>query len=309
MPTRMVRATGLVAVLGMLGVAGWMLAPPREAMRGHTTSGTARAPVAPRALIRMPGTPEERRLALRNRLYEELQPVRLEQCAMERVGEAQDGGYLLCANLLDVEAGYSYGINNYDGWGCGIATQYEVPVHQYDCFDTRAPQCATGTTRFHAECIGGEASTDADGRRFDTLAAQLRRNGDASRRVVVKMDVEGAEWESLLATPREVLERIDQLTLELHEKSVDLWTYYLVVMKLKDVFHIVNLHFNNYACRPGLDPFPSWAYEVLLVNKRFGEASRDTSPVLRPHPLDTPNDPRTPDCQYVAQGVGARPGP
>ena len=244
---------------------------------------------------------------LRERLYQEVQPVRLANCTLERFGEPNDGGYLMCGNLLDVEAGYSYGINNYDGWGCRIATQFRVPVHQYDCFDTRVPRCATGTTRFHPECIAGKAFADADGRPFDTLAAQLARNGDDGRRVVVKIDVEGAEWDSLLETPRSVLERIDQLALEFHGVDKDTWKYYLVVTKLKDVFHIVHLHFNNHGCKPGLEPFPSFAYEALLVNKRLGVLSADTTPVLRPHALDTPSNPKLPDCQYVGDGPGARP--
>ena len=68
----------------------------------------------------------------------------------KRIGEAHDGGYVMCANLLDAEAGYSYGISNYDGWGCGVSTGLGVPVHQYDCFDQRAPRCDGGQTQFHA---------------------------------------------------------------------------------------------------------------------------------------------------------------
>ena len=90
--------------------------------------------------------------AVRDMLWQSLQPVTLDGCRLERYG-----GYLLCGNLLtDVRAGYSYGISGYDGWGCQVSTALRVPVHQYDCFDTRAPGCAGGATEFHAECIGRE---------------------------------------------------------------------------------------------------------------------------------------------------------
>ena len=36
-----------------------------------------------------------------------------------------------------------------------------------------------GETQFHAECIAASSSVDADGRRFDSLASQIARNGDA----------------------------------------------------------------------------------------------------------------------------------
>src|SRR5438876_4320051 len=48
----------------------------------------------------------------REALFETLQPVALSNCRLERFGEAYDGGYLMCGNLLEnVEAGYSYGID------------------------------------------------------------------------------------------------------------------------------------------------------------------------------------------------------
>jgi hypothetical protein len=127
----------------------------------------------------------------------------------------------------------------------------------------------------------------------------VSRNGDAGRRLVVKMDVEGAEWNSLLATPPELLDQIDQLTIEMHDLSADVWTQHLVVAKLREHFHIAHLHFNNFACKPGREPFPAWAWEVLLVNKRIARLSADKSPIVRPHPLDAPNDPRSPDCPYA----------
>ena len=60
------------------------------------------------------------------------------------------------------------------------------------------------------------AQRDAEGRLFDSLQSQFGKNGDADKHVVVKMDVEGAEWETILETPDEVLDRIDQMVFEFH---------------------------------------------------------------------------------------------
>jgi hypothetical protein len=238
--------------------------------------------------------------AIRDQIYADLQPVRLAGCTLERIGEKNDGGYVMCGNLLESEVGYSYGISNYDGWGCGISTQLAIAVHQYDCFDQRAPVCDSGRTQFHPECIAATPSVDAKGRRFDSLANQLARNGDAARRLVVKMDVEGAEWKSLLETPPEVLSRIDQLAIELHANAADVWTQHLLIAKLKEQFHVAHLHFNNFGCMSQHRPMPSYAWEVLFVNKRLASPSADTTPVARPGPLDAPNNPTAPDCQYDA---------
>ena len=128
----------------------------------------------------------------REALLDMLQPVAISNCQMERFGESHDGGYLMCGNLLgDVQSGYSYGISGYDKWGCDISTKFKLPVHQYDCFDTVQPACPDGTTVFHAECVS-PMTRSTEGRVFDTLTNQLTKNGDRSKRIVLKIDVEGA---------------------------------------------------------------------------------------------------------------------
>jgi hypothetical protein len=231
---------------------------------------------------------------LRQMLFSLLQPVRLANCTLERFGEAHDGGYLMCANLLaSVEAGYSYGISGYDQWGCDVSRKFNVRVHQYDCFDTRQPACPGGDMLFHAECVGTVAAEE-DGRPFDTLASQITRNGDSERRLVVKVDVEGAEWDSFVLAPDWVFERIDQLVVEFH--GVESERFIAAVQRLTRFFHVAHVHFNNFSCDPRLTPFPAWAYEVLFVSKKLGVVDPSgTTP--GPHRLDSPNNPNAPDCQ------------
>ena len=245
-------------------------------------------------------------------LYDELQPIRLSNCELERFGEPNDGGYLVCGNLLGaVEGAYSYGISGYDQWGCDISSRLHVTTHEYDCFDTHAPTCPSGALTFHGECVGG-SSVEVDGRRFDTVERQIGKNGDGGKRLVVKMDVEGAEWESLRQTSDAVLDRIDQLIVEFHHpddsRAIEL------TKKLTRLFYVAHLHFNNYSCGDDTrwrsfpawaygvlvtnrHPFPAWAYEVLLVNKRVGVPAPG-APVVRPDPKDAPNNPGAADCQY-----------
>jgi hypothetical protein len=234
-------------------------------------------------------------------LFDALRPVALAKCRLERFGEANDGGYALCANLLaGAQAGYSYGINGYDKWGCDVSTRLKVPVHQYDCFNTEVPRCRRGTTFFHSECVGASLQMD-DGRLFDSIDAQLTRNGDTGRHVVMKMDVEGAEWESLAAAPDAVLERIDQLAIEMHGVTEEL--FLTVVQRLKRFFHVAHVHFNNFACKPGLEPFPAWAYEVLLVSRRLDEEdpSRTAGGLL---PIDARNNLEVADCPAATTNPG-----
>jgi hypothetical protein len=239
-------------------------------------------------------------------LFELLQPVALANCRLQRFGEANDGGYLLCGNLLSgVESGYSYGISGYDKWGCDVSSTLGVPVHQYDCFDLTQPVCPGGKTVFHPECVGDTAAT-IDGRPFDTIESQFSKNGDSAKHVVLKIDVEGAEWDSLLATPDAVLQRIDQMAVEFHwELDNSRWIqqerYNRLVRRLKEFFEIAHIHFNNASCLEELDPFPAWAYEVLFVSKRLAVID-PSGTAAGLHPLDAPNNPLFEDCQPQPPG-------
>jgi hypothetical protein len=231
---------------------------------------------------------------VRRRLFDLLRPVTITNCQLERFGEANDGGYLLCGNLLSaVRSAYSYGIAGHDGWGCQISRKFKVPVHQYDCFDTRKPECPGGHAIFHPECVGPEKAT-IEGRPFDSIERQIAANGDADKSIVLKIDVEGAEWESFLATPQGVFDRIEQIAVEFHGVSYP--RFVAAVEKLRQTFHVAHFHINNYSCRGGIEPFPAWAYEVLFVNKRIG-VTDGTAASPGPHPLDAPNHPTAPDCQ------------
>jgi hypothetical protein len=231
---------------------------------------------------------------LREQLLAELQPVVLQNCSMQRFGSANDGGYLMCGNLLgNVQSAYSYGIGPTDDWGCAISERLGVDVHQYDCFNPPDAACARGRSIFHDECIGPRAER-IDARRFDTLTAQIARNGDAGRTLVLKIDVEGAELTSLMATPDRVLDRIDQLAMEIHGTD---GRFLALVRRLKRRFHLVHLHYNNQACSVRFKPLPAWAYQVLFVNKRIGirDAARPVAPL--PHALDAPDFAQGKDCQ------------
>jgi hypothetical protein len=233
----------------------------------------------------------------RQQLLNELRPVALQNCTMQRIGSPNDGGYLMCGNLLgNVQSGYSYGIGVVDDWGCQISQNYGVTVHQYDCFVPPLEACPSGRAVFHDECIGPSAAT-IESRNFDTLMHHIAKNGDTGKTLVVKIDVEGAELASLLATPDRVLARIDQLAMEIHGADRH---FLKLVRKLKRTFHVAHLHFNNQACAARYSPLPAWAYQVLLVNKRIGVIDRSKPAPTLPHPLDAPDYSVGRDCQALA---------
>src|SRR5215467_4501477 len=150
-----------------------------------------------------------------------------------------------------------------------------------------------GCSEIPRGCVGDKKET-VDGRVFDTVANQLFNNGDASKRIVMKMDVEGAEWDSFLAVPDNVFQKIDQLLVEFHEIKGTLEQKQRVVQKLRQFFEVVHIHYNNGTCNAGYEPFPSFAYEVLFVNKRLAVVD-PARRVVGPHQLDAPNLPSESD--------------
>jgi len=253
------------------------------------------------ALFRRTVVAPRRAEMIRTELLAEIQPVRITNCELQRFGEPHDGGYALCGNLLGgVKAGYSYGISGYDGWGCEVSKRLRIRVHQYDCFDLREPSCPGGDTTFHGECIGTVKETQ-DGRPFDTLSNQFARNGHASTPLVMKIDVEGAEWDAFLLAPDSALSQIDQLAVEFH--GVNEAKYVETIRRLKQFFYVAHIHFNNFSCDRSLAPFPAWAFEMLLVNKRV--AMSDGSPAPAATDVDAPNNASAADCQ-VAAAAAAR---
>jgi hypothetical protein len=115
----------------------------------------------------------------------------------------------------------------------------------------------------------------------------------------MKIDIEGAEWDSLEATPDDVLDRIDQLAIELHGIKEE--KFLTVVRRLKRFFHVAHLHINNFSCKEGLEPFPGWAYEVLFVNRKLDDEDPSRT-AGGPLPIDARNNTAVPDCQPAAKG-------
>src|SRR5947208_7726652 len=100
---------------------------------------------------------EARRRRLRETILAELQPVALKNCTLQRFGSTNDGGYLMCENLIEpIDAAYSYGVGRNDDWGCEVSRRYHVPVHQYVHFGSARPICNGGPCVFHHGAVGAE---------------------------------------------------------------------------------------------------------------------------------------------------------
>jgi hypothetical protein len=172
-----------------------------------------------------------------------------------------------------------------------------VIVHQYDCFDPTRPVCGGGQQDFHDECVAAKPET-IDSRFYDSVANQIQKNADTGNALIVKMDVEGAELDSLGAMPDELLDKIDQLVMELHAADE---RYLKLVKRLKRTFVPIHLHFNNSRCTTQFKPFPSFVYEVSFVNKRLAVVDPNGPRPTLPRALDERNTLFHVDCQTLVE--------
>jgi len=147
---------------------------------------------------------------------------------------------------------------------------------------------------FHNECVDNRSGYRRS-HLFDTLENQIRKNGDTGRRLIIKMDIEGAEWDSLLAAPEELLASIPQITMEMHgfddPKIVE------VLRKLKRNFYLVNLHFNKLVVYAEGRATPSMGVSGAMgkqADRRCRSGGTLPAPMSQ---LNAPDSPTWPDCQ------------
>ena len=137
----------------------------------------------------------------------------------------------------------------------------------------------------------------------DTIENQINENGDTGKRLLLQMDVEGAEWDTLIHTPNSVLGLFDQIVIEVHglasdvSKPLDGGELYEVVMdkkikvlrKINALFYLYHVHANTEGGLYYIDWFkvPD-VLELTFVNKKVVKDA-EYSKVIFPTEFDRPN--------------------
>jgi len=219
----------------------------------------------------------------------------------ERIGEYNDGGYVMCTDGLDkgLVGAYSYGISGYDGWGMGIAKKYGVPLEEYDCTNLQEPSVCWGcTVHFHGECILPAHGSPKP--LYKKLAQQLQESGNGQakdRSLLLKIDVESAEWDVFGEEPVENMRKFREIVVEYHwlNQVHDHDRYLAAVKKIEQAgFAVTHLHGNNFG--GGLQQFGEYkipnVLEVTYIQKPAQGCAANIPYRLS---LDTPNNANNPE--------------
>jgi hypothetical protein len=210
-----------------------------------------------------------------------------------RLGGAHDGGYVLVESLLRGGIAYSFGVGDDVSWDLAMADR-GYQVYLYDNTIDALPVAHPG---FHFSKIGlcAAGASAVDLRSLEELLAQNGHLG--GRDMVLKIDIEGAEWTVLETLPRTVLQGFSQIVIEFHSLGVLNAMYDRIVAALRalrEEFVPIHVHGNN-ACDitvVGGVPVPD-ILEVTFV--RRGQIATKACTRTFPTALDQTNLPEPPD--------------
>lgn len=222
--------------------------------------------------------------------------------ALIRLGGPGDGGYLVPDCLGGIEACFSPGVAGTSRFEAECAERgMEVFMADYS---VDGP--AESHPRFHflKKFVG--ATTNEKLVTLHDWVAQSISTQDTD--LLLQMDIEGAEYETLLATPDHVMKRFRVIVAEFHRLS-QLWNHPFFPMiahtyeKILQTHACVHIHPNN-----GRKPFSKKGLSIPLTME-FTFLRRDyvtdTSYAVQfPHPLDADNaakpSVKLPTCWYHA---------
>ena len=234
------------------------------------------------------------------RLYQAaqlLQPKTTDSLHLVRVGGPNDGGYVM-ADDFDVDGVISLGVGPDVSWDQDVAAR-GVPVAMFDPTVRRPPRDVPGSKFFRIGVSGTPRGHD-----FRTLEDLVVVSGFGNdSELHLKMDVEGAEWESLLNVPSETMARFRQIIVELHDfESLKVHDSKCAIVKalvkMNESHVSIHTHANNFSRLVRFDSywFPDAIEATFLRRDLLKGMVRKAS---LPSHLDSPCDPRVSDMSLV----------
>ena len=231
------------------------------------------------------------------RVYEVLRllvPADMQGVGKRRIGGDGDGGYVLADLLTPDQPILSLGVGPDVSFDLELARQ----GHKIVMFDHTVDELPATHANFVWHKLGIAAQTAENGvlRSLDDLIALLPQTGADP---VLKIDVEGAEWESLAAASPQSLRRFAQITIELHtmlalaEPDFGALAHHML-SKLAADFVPVHVHGNNFGIAGLVGGFA--CPETLEVNYvRRDLITAIASSTWYPTAFDRPNFDERPD--------------
>jgi len=232
------------------------------------------------------------------RLARKIRPVKT-NIDLLRIGAQEDGGYLIPDDLEGIEACFSPGVDQIASFESDLL-KYGIPSHLAD-LSVDGPPKGIVAASFIKKFIGANNSDDYISlEKWIEISEFSKSSGD----LLLQMDIEGSEYESLLSAPDTILNRFRIITIEFH--NIETWgqSHFLSIVeatfdKLLSLFYVVHNHPNNAMGIVDLNGFLApRLFEITLLRK--DRVSQILGKAELPHPLDRPNLLDRPDLGFPA---------
>lgn len=220
-----------------------------------------------------------------------------------RVGDFGDGGYLVPDDFRGIAACYSPGVSQQASFEMDVAKR-GIPSFMADASVENPPLQVPGA-QFVPKFLGDKDEGD-----FMTLASWVAATDpDPDADLLLQMDIEGAEYETLGAAPRTLLRRFRMIVIELHHlpslltKPKFLNRALSAINNLRQDFVTVHLHPNNVSgtVEIGGEMIPR-VVEATLLRRDRAQGLRPVQSL--PHPLDVRHNLRKPALTLPDRWMG-----
>lgn len=233
--------------------------------------------------------------------YDELQDLlhisKAEGPELIRVGRKHDGGYIMLRDLRNRGGGIAYSF----GLGYDVSWDKDMASRGYDVFmyDHTIDKLPDNDPRFHFFRKGLAGGTEHDDN-LDTLDNFIKANHHEGKHdMILKMDVEGYEWDFLLSASPETLSRFSQIVFEFHGINEPGRTEKILkaLHNLNRTHQLIHLHTLNigYCVTRGGKIFGNQIEAAYALKSKYNFIH--DYDVILPLDIDTPTNPDLPDIQ------------
>ena len=158
-----------------------------------------------------------------------------------RLGNDNDGGYLVPDDLSNISRNYSAGVGDLTKFEEDLEEKYSIPSSMVDFKDVD-PKLLPKKSKFIKKKIG-----------ISSYEENLSINDwldNESGEIILKMDIEGDEYLTLSSMSDKNLKKIRILVIEIHDlrhlRNYSFFkTFEKVLLKLNNFFYVCHLHINN----------------------------------------------------------------
>jgi len=191
-----------------------------------------------------------------------------------RIGNNQDGGYILLDDLKDIKFGYSFGISREISFDEGLAKR-NIDVFMYDPTINKLP---FENSKFHWKKIG-LIGRNINKNNMKTLPELIDENGHSKEKnMILKIDIESYEWDVFQNLPIKYLRQFKYIVGEFHFINSTNVDYYHILKKIILTHEIFHIHCNNYGKIIKLYGYIICdAIEISFIQKEGYEFTEDNS--------------------------------